>query len=510
MGGNGSRVTGADTTRPAGGPDPSTQVFGPGGYPGQAPHPTDRTYADGAYGPPGLRTAGYPAAGYGAAEHGTTAYGAAGSGAAGYGAAGYGAAGYGAAGSGGDRGAGYGTATAAGLRPSGRRRSTGLIGGATVLALASAFGAGYLGSQVGTSPTTAATSDSSVVRSSVSAPAVAQVIPSNGVQTVAQSVLPSVVSVVAVSGQGVAEGSGVILSADGKILTNNHVISGSQQLSVRLNDGTTARADVVGGDATDDLAVIQAKGLSGLKPATIGSSGGLSVGQEVVAIGSPLGLSSTVTSGIVSALNRPVRTADAQGQQQDPYNQSPQQNPQGNQTIPAGQDTVLNAIQTDAAINHGNSGGALVDMTGKVIGINSAIASASSGGSSGSAGGNIGIGFAIPGNEAKSVADQLIATGTAQHAFLGVTSSDTKVTDNGSRRGAALIHAVSGGTPAATAGLKANDAVVAIDGQPIDSSEALVATVHERKVGDTITVTVLRGDARSDLKITLGARPGQG
>lgn len=506
VGGHGPRVTGAGTTPPAGGPDPSTQVFGPGGYPGQASQPTDRTYADGAYGPPGFRTAGYPAAGYGAAEHGTTAYGAAGSGAVGYAAAGYGA-----AGPGGDRGAGYGTATAAGPRPSGRRRSTGLIGGATVLALASAFGAGYLGSQVGTSPTTAATSDSSVVRSSVSAPAVAQVIPSNGAQTVAQSVLPSVVSVVAVSGQGVAEGSGVILSADGKILTNNHVISGSQQLTVRLNDGTTARADVVGGDATDDLAVIQAKGLSGLKPATIGSSGGLSVGQEVVAIGSPLGLSSTVTSGIVSALNRPVRTADAQGQQ-NPYNQNPQQGPQSNQdpnqTIPAGQDTVLNAIQTDAAINHGNSGGALVDMTGKVIGINSAIASASSGDPSGSGGGNIGIGFAIPIDQAKRIADEIIASGYATHAVLGATVGSASTAEQVMSSGATIASVTSGGA-AEKAGLQKGDVVTKVGNQQVESSDALVAAVRSQKPGGTVDITYVRDKKSHTVSVTLGSAKSQ-
>ena len=491
---NGFRTTAAGATPPAGGPDPSTQVFGPGNH-GQAPHPTDRTY-DGAYSTPGFRTAAHRTTGFDAAD---------------YGAAGYGAAGYGAAGYGGDRATG-GAATAALPRAPRRRRSTGLIGGATVLALASAFGAGYLGSQVGTSPTTAAAPDSAVVRSSVSAPAVAQVIPSNGVQTVAQSVLPSVVSVVAVSGQGVAEGSGVILSADGKILTNNHVIAGSQQLTVRLNDGTTARADVVGGDATDDLAVIQAKGLSGLKPATIGSSGNLSVGQEVVAIGSPLGLSSTVTSGIVSALNRPVRTADSQGQQPDPYNQSPQQDPQGNQdpnrTIPAGQDTVLNAIQTDAAINHGNSGGALVDMTGKVIGINSAIASASSGDPSGSGGGNIGIGFAIPIDQAKRIADEIIASGHATHAVLGATVSSASTAEEVMSSGATIASVTSGGA-AEKAGLQKGDVVTKVGTQQVESSDALVAAVRSQKPGGTVDVTYVRDKKSHTVSVTLGSAKSQ-
>ena len=167
---------------------------------------------------------------------------------------------------------------------------------------------------------------------------------------------------------------------------------------------------------------------------------------------------------------------------------------------------MTNAIQTSAAINPGNSGGALVTADGKLIGINSSIASLGS--SSGGQSGSIGIGFAIPVNEAKSIADQLIATGSAQHAYIGVSAADTTVTDGSSKRQAALVKAVSAGTPAATAGLQANDAVIAIDGQPIDSSESLVATIHEHKVGDTVTLTVIRGSQKQDLKITLAARPG--
>ncbi len=314
----------------------------------------------------------------------------------------------------------------------------------------------------------------------------------------AKAVAPSVVSITVASRQAQGQGSGVVIDKSGHILTNNHVVTGAgagATISVTLNDGRTYDAKVVGTDPTTDLAVLSMTNPpADLTPISIGDSDKLVVGQPVMAIGNPLGLAGTVTTGIVSALDRPVTTST-----------SDSQNPSGNGTSDP---VVTNAIQTSAAINPGNSGGALVTAGGQLIGINSSIASL--GASQGTQSGNIGIGFAIPGNEAKSIADQLIATGTAQHAFLGVTSSDTKVTDNGSRRGAALIHAVSGSTPAATAGLKANDAVVAIDGQPIDSSEALVATVHERKVGDTITVTVLRGDARSDLKITLGARPGQG
>ena len=207
-----------------------------------------------------------------------------------------------------------------------------------------------------------------------------------------------------------------------------------------------------------------------------------------------------MTTGIVSALNRPVTTQAADGDQGQ-QGQLPGTQQQGTSDM-----VVTNAIQTSAAINPGNSGGALVTADGKLIGINSSIASLGS--SAGGQSGNIGIGFAIPVNEAKSIADQLIATGTAQHAYIGVSASDTTVTDGNSKRQAALVQSVSAGTPAAQAGLQAQDAVIAVDGKPIDSSEALVANIHERKVGDTVTVTIIRGSQKQDLKITLAARPG--
>jgi putative serine protease PepD len=222
-----------------------------------------------------------------------------------------------------------------------------------------------------------------------------------------------------------------------------------------------------------------------------------------MAIGNPLGLSGTVTTGIVSALNRPVTTQASEGGQgqQGQQGQLPGLQQQG-----TSDSVVTNAIQTSAAINPGNSGGALVTADGKLIGINSSIASLGS--SSSGQTGNIGIGFAIPSNEAKSIADQLISTGSAQHAYIGVSASDTTVTDGSSKRQAALVQSVSAGTPAAQAGLQAQDAVIAIDGKPVDSSEALVASIHEHKVGDTVTVTVIRGAQKQDIQVTLAARPG--
>ena len=324
----------------------------------------------------------------------------------------------------------------------------------------------------------------------------------------AKAVAPSVVSITVTSGQTGGQGSGVVIDNQGHILTNNHVATGAganATISVTLNDGRTYDAKIVGTDPSTDLAVLLLNNPpSDLVPMSIGDSSQVVVGQPVMAIGNPLGLSGTVTTGIVSALDRPVTTQAAESQQGQQGQQG--QLPGAQQQQTASDSVVTNAIQTSAAINPGNSGGALVTADGKLIGINSSIASLGS--SAGSQSGNIGIGFAIPVNEAKSIADQLIATGTAQHAYIGVSAGDTTVTDGNSKRQAALVQSVSQGTPAAQAGLQAQDAVIAIDGKPIDSSEALVANIHEHKVGDTVTITVIRGSQKQDLKVTLAARPG--
>jgi putative serine protease PepD len=323
----------------------------------------------------------------------------------------------------------------------------------------------------------------------------------------AKAVAPSVVSIAVTSGQAEGQGSGVIIDGQGHILTNNHVATGAganATISVTLNDGRTYDAKIVGTDPSTDLAVLLLNNPpSDLVPMSIGDSSQVVVGQPVMAIGNPLGLSGTVTTGIVSALDRPVTTQAAES----PQGQQGQGLIPGTQQQPSVSDQVVtNAIQTSAAINPGNSGGALVTADGKLIGINSSIASL--GASAGGQSGNIGIGFAIPVNEAKSIADQLISTGTAQHAYIGVSAGDTTVTDGSSKRQAALVQTVAEGTPAAQAGLQAKDAVIAIDGKPIDSSEALVANIHEHKVGDTVTVTIIRGSQKQDLTITLAARPG--
>jgi putative serine protease PepD len=378
-----------------------------------------------------------------------------------------------------------GTGSAAPTHP--RRRKTSLVvATTTALALVAGFAGGWAGSAWESN--NSAASDSSLSRLNTGA-SVSQNLtpaPAGSVQEVAAKVLPSVVSVLASSGQSAGEGSGVILTADGLILTNNHVVDGATDLEVRFNDGTTATATVVGKTATDDLAVIKADGVSGLTPASLGSSGGLQVGQQVVAIGSPLGLSATVTSGIVSALNRPVRTAS---EEQTSRSQA--------------QDTVINAVQTDAAINPGNSGGALVDMNGNVIGINSAIASLSDTSSGGQAG-NIGVGFAIPIDQAKRIAQEIIDNGKATHAVLGASVGDA--TDGNSQiTTGAKIASVTPGSGAESAGLQAGDVVTSIGNVKIESADALIAAVRAQTPNGTTTVTFTRDGKSQTVNVTLGS-----
>ncbi|MDT5289932.1 MAG: putative serine protease PepD [Mycobacterium sp.] len=266
-------------------------------------------------------------------------------------------------------------------------------------------------------------------------------LPAGSVEQVAAKVVPSVVKLETDMGKQSEEGSGIILSSDGLILTNNHVVAAAKggpagapsdppgapaptQTKVTFADGNTTTFTVVGTDPSSDIAVVRAEGASGLTPITLGSSANLRVGQDVVAIGSPLGLEGTVTTGIVSALNRPVAAGgDAQNQ-----------------------NTVLDAIQTDAAINPGNSGGALVNMNGELVGVNSAIATLG-GDSAAQQSGSIGLGFAIPVDQAKRIADELIQDGTASHASLGV-----QVGNDAGADGAKIVDVTSGGA-ASAAGL---------------------------------------------------------
>ncbi len=295
--------------------------------------------------------------------------------------------------------------------------------------------------------------------------------------------LPSVVKIDVRTAQGGGSGSGVILSSDGQILTNNHVVAESTgDLTVSFNDGSTAPAHVVGTDPLTDLAVIQAEGVSGLTPANLGSSDKVDVGEEVVAVGSPFGLQSTVTSGIVSALDRPVDTSDG-----------------------SGEGSVFPAIQTDAAINPGNSGGALVDLSGNVIGINSAIRT--SGSTMQSEGGSIGLGFAIPIDEARPIVQQLIDGETPTHARIGVTVGDA-VASSGFTSTGAEIGDVTAGSAGDQAGLQKGDVITSVDHEPVTGADALVATVRKYRPGDEVTLTYLRDGETDTTTLTLDSDEG--
>jgi len=311
-------------------------------------------------------------------------------------------------------------------------------------------------------------------------------LPAGSVEQVAAKVVPSVVKLETDMGRQSEEGSGIILSTDGLILTNNHVVAaanggpggpaGAVQTKVTFANGVTTTFKVVGTDPSSDIAVVQAAGATGLAPITLGSSGNLRVGQDVVAIGSPLGLEGTVTTGIVSALNRPVAAGgDAQNQ-----------------------NTVLDAIQTDAAINPGNSGGALVNMNGELVGVNSAIATL--GGDSGqSQSGSIGLGFAIPVDQAKRIADELIQNGTASHASLGVQVGNDAGVD-----GAKIVDVTAGGA-ASAAGMPSGVVVTKVDDRVIGSADALVAAVRSRAPGEKVTLTYIDTSGKPQtVDVTLG------
>ncbi|MGY1845350.1 S1C family serine protease [Modestobacter sp. SYSU DS0875] len=301
------------------------------------------------------------------------------------------------------------------------------------------------------------------------------------ISDIAARVIPAVVSVEVRLANAGATGSGVVVDADeGYIVTNNHVVSGAAdvddaEIRAVFSDGSGSPARIVGRDPASDLAVLKVE-KPGLVAAALGSSDEVVVGDAVVAIGSPLGLAGTVTSGIVSALDRPVRLSG-----------------EGSDT-----NAVISAVQTDAPINPGNSGGALVDASGAVIGINTAIASV---GGNGTTGGSIGLGFAIPMDTVRDIAEQLISTGSAVHATLGVNARS--VTD-GTRDGALVVNVEPGG-PAAEAGIEEQDVVIAVDGEPVGSSEELVVAVDAHEPGDTVTVEVVRGGSSRELQATLAA-----
>ena len=356
-------------------------------------------------------------------------------------------------------------------RPSGRRRLLALAGAAVVLALL----AGAAGGWVGWSLADRRTGELGVLERGLPAPdpASAQLTP---VEAVAEKVLPSVALLrVEGGGPGGDEGSGIVLSAEGLLLTNDHVVSAAAEggtITAILTDGRAFTGRIAGRDVGSDLALVRLDGAVGLTPAELGDSESLRVGQQVVAIGAPLGLDGTVTTGIISALDRAVSVGGAGGAQA----------------------TVLNTVQHDAPINPGNSGGPLVDLQGRVVGVNSAIA-----GAGGDQGGSIGVGFSIPVAQAARVADELVRTGTATRAVLGVS-----VTQAGApAAGGAVVGQIAPGSPAEQAGMRPGDVVLRVGDRPIADGDELVAAVRDHRPGEQVTLLL----ANREVRVTLAGEP---
>jgi putative serine protease PepD len=349
-----------------------------------------------------------------------------------------------------------------------------------VLGLLVLVAAGVIGAVIAN----AVNSPSNASTTTTPAPATAS---SCNVTSVAAQELPSVVTIFAGSGTGGGVGSGEVIRSDGYILTNNHVISpavGGGGLEVVFDDGTTANGTIAGRDPLTDLAVIRASDKSGLRAISTGNSSDLRIGQGVVALGAPLGLSSTVTSGIVSALGRTIHVPG-----------------EGSQSA-----LLIDSVQTDAAINPGNSGGALVDCSGHLVGIPTAGATVPS--PSGEAtGGSIGLGFAIPVNLALKVADEIIATGRVTHAFIGIQTEplSASATRQSGPQGLRVAAVVAGG-PAESAGLRVGDIITSIDGQAAVSTDQLIAVTLTKRAGDRVEIGYERHGGSAKATITLAAR----
>ncbi|MGC4804588.1 S1C family serine protease [Micromonospora sp. DT233] len=294
---------------------------------------------------------------------------------------------------------------------------------------------------------------------------------------VAERVLPSVVTVRMAGLGGTSEGSGFIVSAAGHVVTNDHVVAGGTgKATVLFNDGSSAPATVVGRDPESDIAVIKTS-RSGLRPVEFGDSEALAVGDPVLAVGSPLSLANTVTAGIVSALDRTMQAGE-----------------------PGGPTRYYAAIQTDAAVNHGNSGGPLVDAAGRVIGVNSTIKSLVA---DGQEAGNIGLAFAIPINQAKRVTQEIIGTGKARRTVIGAQVGGAGPANAGA--GGVRLAVVEPSGPAAEAGLKAGDVILRLDGHPMTDPTDLIALVRKFAPGAVVTVEYRRGSNRQNASVTLAA-----
>ena len=351
------------------------------------------------------------------------------------------------------------------------------MGAATALAAVASIAAGSIAGAVVGWTSGGGNNDTSVVNEALKAEPANNSTgkePEQGsVEEVASKVLPAVVSIQTMTRTGGAEGSGSVISPDGYVLTNHHVVAGAEHggmMQVTMNDGSKHDAEVVASDANTDVAIVKIKDVKDLPFLQFGDSDSVAVGQEVVAVGSPLGLNATVTSGIVSAKNRPVRASQE-----------------------GGESSLIDAIQTDAAVNPGNSGGPLVDRDGNIVGMNSMIASLSN--SSSGEGGSIGLGFAIPSNFAKRMADELINDGKVSHPTLGV-----KVLARDDGNGARIAEVEPGG-PADEAGLKDGDIVTRVNDRLIENADALIAAARSQDFGATVTLEVTREDSEESRQV---------
>lgn len=312
----------------------------------------------------------------------------------------------------------------------------------------------------------------------------------DSVAGIAATALPGVVTLHVNGAQSSSTGTGFVLDGQGHILTNHHVVNGARTITVTFSTGESVPAELVGGDTGYDLAVVKVDGVRGLRPLALGNSENVEVGDPVVAIGAPFDLSNTVTAGIISATGRPITAGGDKGDGSDV--------------------SYVDALQTDAPINPGNSGGPLLDAKGQVIGINSAIRGGDGADSSGQQRGSIGLGFAIPVNQGKRVAEELMRTGRATHPVIGVTL-DMDYSGDGARvgeKGEGGKPAVTAGGPGARAGLRPGDVITKVDGVRVHGGDELVIKIRAHRPGDRLTLTVLREGRERTLEVVLGSANG--
>ncbi|UWF78160.1 S1C family serine protease [Microbacterium neungamense] len=403
-----------------------------------------------------------------------------------------------------------GSAAPAARKPGGAAKVAGLLLAAALVGGAAGFGGSAIGQAVFAKPATAPASGPETI--TVNNPGSV-----NETTAIATEVLPSVVTIEVAGAQESGSGSGVILDEDGYVLTNTHVVTlggaaSDPAIRVTTSDGRIYTAEIVGTDPVYDLAVIRLQDAEDLTPIEFADSSELNVGDTAVAVGAPLGLSNSVTTGIVSALNRSIQIASAAapdtGQdQQQPEEEQPGEGGPFQFDIPglgaqqATQSISIAVIQTDAAINPGNSGGALVDSQGRLIGINVAIATA--GGTSSGEAGSIGLGFAIPSDIAERIANELMENGEATHGLLGATVRDAAAVEDATVAGAYIEELTPRGA-ASEAGLQQGDIVTGLDGVPITGASDLTAQVRAAAAGSTVTLTIVREGQSQEIEVTLG------